>query len=82
MIDITKNGQATARTGGRYIPSQRFILRNDWRDAVCKYPVGAKFIDRQKKSCIIQVRAEPKNPVLPIYNYQQILYQFLSLHET
>ena len=31
-----------------------------------------------KNSCIMQIRAEPKKTALPICNYSQILYQFLS----
>ena len=31
-----------------------------------------------KNSCIMQIRAEPRKSALPICNYSQILYQFLT----
>ncbi len=31
-----------------------------------------------KNSCIMQIRAEPEKSALPICNYSQILYQFLT----
>lgn len=31
-----RNGRGTVRTGGRFIPNWRFILRNIWRDTACK----------------------------------------------
>ena len=35
-----------------------------------------------KNSCIMQIRAEPEKSALPICNYSQILYQFLTFTQS
>lgn len=60
MMDITKNGQGTVRTWGRSIPSWKSILRKDSLAEICKTSLKTRrFIDMQKNTCIMQVRAEP-----------------------
>lgn len=39
MMDILKNGLATARTGGRFISNWRFILKNDYHNYKLKKAV-------------------------------------------
>jgi len=35
-MDITKNGPGTGRTGDRFTPGRRFILRNGFPAGICK----------------------------------------------
>lgn len=47
--------------------------------ATCKNSLfQAGFIDMPKNSCIMQIWAEAGKSALPICNYSQILYQFLT----
>ena len=74
-----KNGPGTGRTGGKSTPSLKSILKSVWLDATCKTSLfWAGFIDMPKNSCIMQIWAESGKSALPICNYSQILYQFLT----
>lgn len=45
---------------------------------ICKRDFQTDRIDMRENPCIIQTRAEPENPALPICNYSYILYRFLE----
>lgn len=50
------------------------------REVFCSYSflLFGTSPDMRENSCIIQTRAEPENPALPICSYSQILYRFLE----
>ena len=58
-MDITKNGQVAARTGGLFILSWRITLKNVWYDYRAGKAAGEALLDMQKYSFIIQNKDRP-----------------------